>query len=316
MNSERRAQSKMHHGRRSIRILTSIIAVAALLATTHTGAAAQYAEVDASGATLHISFATRLDERKTSALIDWLRAIVADVHGLYGRFPLSEVRVHVVPSRGWRGDDSPVSFGRVTRRGGEVIELYINPDRPMAEFYGDWTAPHEFSHLLLPAIGWRHRWISEGFASYYQNVLLARAGHYTSDTAVRKLREGFDRGRSSRPTLSPNEAARDGVRRARYKIYWSGAAVALLADLRLRERSAGRESLDTVLGRFQSCCLPSRRRWSGAELFEKLDELAGEPVFMPLYRQYADRPGFPDVDAALADPVLRDDIFAVRKSTD
>ena len=135
-------------------------------------------------------------------------------------------------------------------------------------------------------------------------------------TSRRRLLNQSSRGRNSRPELSPNEAAREGVRRARYKIYWSGAAIALLADVRLRERSAGRESLDVVLGRFQACCLPSSRRWSGIELFEKLDSLASAPVFMPLYREHADTAGFPDVAEALSNPLLRNDIFAVRKYTD
>lgn len=316
MNSITAKQSNGNHGRRAIHRLTSIPAAVMALAVMHAEAAERYTTFDASGTTLHVSFAERLDEGKASALTNWLREVVADVHGLYGRFPLPEVRVHIIPRRGWGGNGVPVAFGRVTRRGGETVELYVNPDRPIAEFFEDWTAPHEFSHLLLPAITWRQRWISEGFASYYQNVLLARAGHYSAETAIRKLSEGFARGRSSWPDLSPNEAAREGIYRARYKIYWSGAALALLADLRLRERSGGRQSLDVVLGRFQACCLPSRRRWSGVELFEKLDELAGEPVFMPLYRRYADQPGFPDVDAALSNPVLRNDIFAVRKYTD
>ncbi len=316
MNSASAILSKLHHGRRSIRHLASIIVIGAILTATRTAAAEHYTVVDASGATLCVNFVEHLDEHKASALIEWLRAVAADLHGLYGRFPLSEVRVYVVPRRAGGNDDAPVSFGRVTRRGGEAIELYINPDRPIAEFYEDWTAPHEFSHLLLPAMSWRHRWISEGFASYYQNVLLARAGHYSADTAIRMLREGFGRGRASRPELSPNEASREGVNRARYKIYWSGAAIALQADLRLRERSGGRMTLDEVLGRFQACCLPSQRRWSGVDFFEKLDELAGDSVFMPLYHRFADRPGFPDVDAALANPVLRNDIFAVRKYTD
>ena len=78
------------------------------------------------------------------------------------------------------------------------------------------------------------------------------------------------------------------------KVYWSGAAIALMADVQLRERSGGAESLDVVLGRFQECCLPSDRTWSGPELFAQLDELASSPVFTPLYRRFADTAGFPD----------------------
>ena len=85
------------------------------------------------------------------------------------------------------------------------------------------------------------------------------------------------------------------------KVYWSGAAIALLADIQLRRQSNGEESLDTVLGQLQACCLPSRRRWSGQRLFEKLDSFIASPVFMPLYREYANQEGFPELASVLRD---------------
>ena len=78
-------------------------------------------------------------------------------------------------------------------------------------------------------------------------------------------------------------------------VYWSGAAVALLADVELREMSDGKESLDTVLGRLQSCCLPSHRQWRGQEFFSKLDELSAYKVFSRLYDEHADSRGLPDL---------------------
>jgi hypothetical protein len=295
------------------RLLTTLTIL--LLTTAVAHGQPRYVEAASAGASLQIHFAGLVEEQKAVAIVQWLQHVAEDVGGVYGRFPLETLRIVVVPQHdGRRGTGSPVPFGRVTRSGRETVELYIDTDRPMADFYADWTLTHEFSHLLLPRIAWQQRWISEGFASYYQNVLMARAGHYSTETALRKLAAGFERGRQSRPQLSPNEAALEGVRRARYKIYWSGAAIALHADVVLRERSGGKESLDVILGRFQRCCLPSRRSWSGKELFETLDSLASTPVFMPLYRRYADQPGFPDVDGVLASPLVRNDIFAVRTS--
>ena len=228
------------------------------------------------------------------AMIDWVRAAATNVSLAYGRFPNPSPQVVVIPVGGGRGS-SPVPFGRVVRDGGEAIELFINERRPIDEFYDDWTATHEFSHLMLPYLRSSHRWISEGFAQYYQNLLLARAGQYTETRAWQKLYEGFERGRVSRPELSPNEAAERGVGRATMKIYWSGAVVALMADVELRRSTLGEVSLDSLLHRLQVCCLPSTRSWSGIELFEKLDGFVEEPVFMPLYEQHADSDGFPDI---------------------
>ncbi len=278
------------------------ILAAAILSTqsSATSTAALVTKAEIPGATLHITVLQPVDDEKAAQLVDWLRSASTNVSLAYGRFPNPSPSVIVQPTGRYSwGGNSPVPFGRVMRDDGERVELYVNVDRPIEEFYGDWTATHEFSHLMLPYVSPRNKWISEGFASYYQNVLMSRAGRYTAAEAWKKLSDGFERGRRSRPELSLNEAADAGVRRARMKIYWSGAAIALLADVALREQSGGRESLDTVLDDLQRCCLPSTRTWSGPELFSKLDSFVEEPVFMPLYRRYANRAGFPDVAPAL-----------------
>lgn len=84
-------------------------------------------------------------------------------------------------------------------------------------------------------------------------------------------------------------------------IYWSGAAIALMGDVELRRLSKGRESLDTVLGRLATCCLPSPDVWEGKELFRRLDTLSGIAVFVPLYDKYANTPGMPDTRQLLQD---------------
>ena len=281
-------------------MITGSLLAVSLLAASSGGSI--YAQQVVAGATLDIEIRQPVQDDKAEEIIEWLRSTALQVNQTYGRFPNPALRIVVIPSgRSSRGGDKAVYFGRVTRQGRETVELFVNADRPIAEFYDDWTATHEFSHLMLPLLSQRYRWISEGFASYYQNVLMSRAGRYTPESAWQRLGEGFARGAESRPELTLNQASAGGIRAARMKIYWSGAAIALLADVELRRRSGGKESLDTVLGELQQCCLPSKQRWSGIRLFEKLDSFLDEPVFMPLYRQHADAKGFPDMK-----PVLRD----------
>lgn len=255
-----------------------------------------YREVEVPGATLRVSLLRSEDPAGDrlgiTAIEEWLRATATDVTLAYGRFPNPSPQVVVIPAVDSRR--SAVPYGRVIRDGGESIELFVDLTHPLDALFGDWTATHEFSHLMLPYLEREHRWVSEGFAQYYQNVLLARSGAYDPAKAWRELYEGFERGRLSRPELSPNAAAERGLSSARMKIYWSGAALALMADVELRRRSDGQETLDHVLGRLQACCLPSSRVWTGPELFATLDSLASHPVFMPLYRRYADTAGFPD----------------------
>ena len=239
------------------------------------------------------------DDVDTASLYQWVAATATDVALTYGRFPNPSPQVVVVPLKDSRGD-SPVPYGQVIRDGGETVQLFVDIGRPMTDIMADWTATHEFSHLMVPYLNRKSRWISEGFAQYYQNVLLTRAGSYDERYAWQKIYDGLERGRLSRPELSPNAAAEGGIRTGLMKVYWSGAAIALMADVELRRRSDGRESLDLALSRLQNCCLPGDRVWSGAEFFSKLDSLVSEPIFMPLYRRYADTAGFPDTSALFA----------------
>jgi len=257
-----------------------------------------YREVAVPGAVLRTSILPGRSSHSAlppAAIAEWVAATATDISLVYQRFPNPSPMVLVVPAGRPSFRQSAVPFGQVVRDGGAMVELFIDSSQPIDSFLGDWTATHEFSHLLLPYLNRDHKWISEGFAQFYQNVLLTRAGNYEPQFAWQKLHDGLNRGRTARPDLSPNEAASRSASGARMKVYWSGAALALLADVELRQRSGGRESLDVVLDRFQTCCLPSESIWDGPEFLAKLDSLVDEPVFMPLYRRIADQPGFPDV---------------------
>ena len=191
-------------------------------------------------------------------------------------------------------------FGYVIRDGGETVRFFVDPGSTLQEFLGDWTATHEFSHLLLPYVRSREKWISEGFASYYQNVLLARRGVYSEQEAWQRLHRSFRQAGEivDPPTL--RELDSRPFWEVRMLIYWGGAALALLADAELRSGEGGL-SLDEVLGRLRACCLPSERAWDGRELFARLDDLSGRDVFLSLYARHMVERGMPDLEGLYAD---------------
>ena len=82
--------------------------------------------------------------------------------------------------------------------------------------------------------------------------------------------------------------------RAFMRVYWSGAAIALLADMRLREADNGL-SLDVALSRLAECCLPSNRMWTAQQALDRLDSLTESDVFARLGERYRDSDEFPDV---------------------
>jgi len=192
-----------------------------------------------------------------------------------------------------------VPWGQVTRGGGSAVHLFVGADAGYAGWRADWTATHEFAHLLHPFMGDAGRWLGEGLASYYQNVLRARSGALSADEATARLRAGFERGRLATPADAPAlaDAARARQRGSTMRIYWAGAAFWLQADLALRQRG---DSLDGVLDRFARAHLPASRRWQPEEFIAALADLAPLFEWQVHYRQYAASRRFPDVGASLA----------------
>ena len=253
-------------------------------------------KVDVAGSQLDIAILDGSPPVDVKQISDWLADAAAMVGGVYGRFPYPRAQVMVVPNARVR---EPAPWAFVTRGGGPAVHFVINQRRPIGEFYDDWTAAHEFSHLLLPLVDSRDAWLSEGLATYYQNVLRARAGRLSAQQAWLKLHAGFDRGRNEASTLTLAEATRRMYRsRLFMKVYWTGTAIMLLADVRLRQISDGSQSLDTVLAELNDCCFEPQREWRARDLFAKLDALTQTTVFTDLLNEYADSAQFPDLSAA------------------
>jgi predicted metalloprotease with PDZ domain len=79
------------------------------------------------------------------------------------------------------------------------------------------------------------------------------------------------------------------------RVYWEGAAMLLIADVRLRQMTAGKQSLDSALASLNDCCAMADRAWSARELFDKLDELTGTNIFSEIQNQHVASRIFPDL---------------------
>lgn len=222
----------------------------------------------------------------------WLTRAVQTTASVGGRFPLDRLQFVIVPV-----DDpgAEVAFGMVRRGGGSSILLLPSVDAQVAELEADWVAIHELSHLWLPRLHARDRWLSEGIATYLQEVLRARCGLQSSDRAWSRIREGFQRGRrsgSGRPladeSLSMNRTG------AYQRVYWAGTAFALETDLRLRRRSNGETTLLTVLNDAQRNWQEEARLVSASRVLEALEQASGAEFIAALGEGYAASSDFPD----------------------
>jgi len=255
------------------------------------------------GGVLRLAILHGADAEQRAKLHDWLARVSRAVLSAYGRLPLPDVQVLMIPV-GQLGMASraaaafaprAVHFGQSVRGQGNALELLIDPTRPAEEFDASWIPVHELSHLMHPYLGDRGSWVAEGLATYYQNVLRGRSGLLTPAQAWDRLREGFLDNDAKQYDTTLERAATTMHRNHDYqRIYWSGAAFWLTVDRDLRRDSGGKLSVALALSRFRDCCLPSHRGWAPQDFVAKLDSLIGAQTFSSRYREFSQLRQFPD----------------------
>jgi len=262
--------------------------------------------IELPGGVLRLSILAGVDATQRVKLEHWFDRVAHAVLGAYGRLPLADVQVLMLPV-GARARGQAVVFGQSVRGQGNALQLLIDPSRPEAEFDDDWMAVHELSHLMHPYLGDRGSWLAEGLATYYQNVLRARGGLLTTAQGWDRLAEGFKRGAAARGDGTLEQTAANMHRtHAFQRVYWAGAAFWLTVDRDLRRESGGKVGLDTALSRFRDCCLPAYRAWRPEDFVARLDALAGTTLIVARYREFAAMRGFPDWNALYADLGVRE----------
>ncbi len=224
-------------------------------------------EISAAGATFSVAVMDRPHAITDRGLEQWLRRAAETVASLYGgTFPVPRLQVIVVP---YSGGGDPVYFGLALRGGGPAVQLLISDTAKDADFPGEWVAIHEMLHHGMPFIDHAEAWLSEGFVTYYTEVLRGRMGLLSERAAWQAIMAGMDRGKATSAELTLGQASREmHVHRAYQHVYWGGAAIALLADVALR---AAGSSLDHRMHALQRCCAQSPRIWTAPETVAAMD---------------------------------------------
>lgn len=255
--------------------------------------------VDVPGARLRLAVLDGNPPANDAAMRAWVEDAARSVAAVTGRFPVPSPQILVMPGAPAK-EPTPWAY---VQRGGQAAALFrVNQRRPLREYVEDWTAPHELSHFLLPYVNASDAWLSEGMASYYQNVARARSGALTPAEAWQRMHSSFKRGRDwAQKGATLAQATERMFRGDGYmRVYWSGAAILLIADVRLRALSDNRQSLDTVLAAFDECCLDPEPEWTARQVFERFDAISGTDVFRTLYDRYVNSADFPDLDEVYA----------------
>ena len=222
----------------------------------------------------------------------WLNQALLVASQSDGRLPARALQILVVPGQGRE------PFGSVARGGGASVLMLIPEHFDAEKLRRDWVLPHELSHLLLPFVVREDAWLPEGLATYYQELLRARAGVISAEEALANLADGLrSAAREGTGRTLADESRAMHRTRAYRSVYWGGAGHLLMADVALRRRSHGRETLDGLLSALRAETHGPSPMSARVALL-RLDALGGGELFGAI-ATHSQAHAFPDFEPTL-----------------
>lgn len=268
-----------------------LLGLAGLTLPAHAPAAEpEVVVVDAAGARLELQFAPGFDAPLRAAAQAWVRRSADAVAGYFGRFPVPQAEILIVPvdGRGVRG-------GTAYAEPSLLLRLRLGRDATPAELLDDWIMVHEMVHLAVPRVPRPQNWLHEGVATYVEGVARVQAGLSTPQRLWGELVRGMphglpregDRGLDLTPTWG--------------RTYWGGALFCLLADVQARRRSGGRAGLQQALQGVLAAGGHYGVDWPVARILEVADTALGQTTLTELHALMGRCPAAVDLTALWQD---------------
>ncbi len=221
----------------------------------------------------------------------WVADAASVITPLFGRFPVDRTTLFVVPAKG----EDEVVFGKVLSLAGASVVVVVGDRMPASARQQDWVLVHELFHLGFPTFRGEGRWLGEGLATYYEPILRARAGWTTESEVYKQFARNMPRGLANRGS-GAGLSQRDDLD----SIYWGGALFCFAADVKIREETRGKRSLDDVLRAGLARGGDATRVWTVAEVVRLADQVTGTNVVSEMYDRHAARGERIDLDGLMA----------------
>jgi hypothetical protein len=253
-------------------------------------------DIDVQKGIIHLAFAPGDFELPRSKIMDWIKRSAKAVSTYYGRFPVSSLKLLLVPVTGAR-----VQGGTTWGYRGAAIRIPFGRESDEADLKRDWIMVHEMVHTALPDMDERYNWLSEGLAVYVEPIARVQAGDLTAQdiwyAMVRDMPKGLpqagDRGLDNTPTWG--------------RKYWGGALFCLLADIEIRKRTNNKLGLQDAMRGVLAAGGNHEQDWSIQRILETADKAVGVDVLTRLHDQMGTTPVTPDLDALWRDLGIRVD---------
>jgi len=217
-------------------------------------------------------------------LLAWLERCAAAVALYYGEFPVPLARVSIDLF-----DGAGIHGGQARPTSPPSVVIRVGTRSSARQFERNWSMTHELVHLAFPNVQDQHHWIEEGLATYVEPIARARLGWITEDDVWAEWIENMPLGVPRTRGLDQDSSWA--------ATYWGGALFCLLADIEIREHTAGRFGLEHALRAIVAAGGTLSERWPLTRALETGDRATGTTALMDTYHTLADHPRDIDLPA-------------------
>jgi predicted metalloprotease with PDZ domain len=196
-----------------------------------------------------VYFATRARwEFTDSSFANLAQKLLASERGFWHDTAIPNYLITLLPS-----DDTPGNYGGTALE--DSFALFMSPTSAL-DFNTKFLLAHEIFHSWNAAKLGEIRqespyWFTEGFTDYYARLLLLRAGLISAEEYTRDVDDQYREYLSSPVLHTSGKRAREEFfedPNLQRLAYLRGDFLALRWDQLIRQKSGGKESLDTVMG--------------------------------------------------------------------
>jgi hypothetical protein len=251
-------------------------------------------DLEVSGGTIHVAFAPGTVALPRETIFDWIKASAKAVSIYYGRFPVSALRLLIVPVDGAR-----VRGGTTWGYRGAAIRLPFGRDSSEDDLRRDWVIVHEMVHTALPDLDERYNWLSEGLAVYVEPVARVQTGDLTAREIWQAMMRDMPKGLPQASDQGLDNTDTWGRK------YWGGAMFCLFADVEIRKRTGNKFGLQDAMRGVIAAGGNHEHDWSIERVLSTADKAVGVDVLTRMHSEWGSKPVTPDLASLWRDLGLK-----------
>jgi hypothetical protein len=241
-------------------------------------------DLEIAGSTIHVGFAPGDMSLPREKLLDWIRQCATAVAAYYGRFPVEQLRLLLVPVDGAR-----IRGGTTWGYRGAAIRIPIGRESTEDVLRHDWVMVHEMVHTALPDLDSRYNWLSEGLAVYVEPIARVQAGDLPAAEIWQAMMRDMPKGLPQAGDQGLDNTDTWGRK------YWGGAMFCLLADIEIRKRTGNKFGLQDAMRGVLAAGGNHEKEWSLDRLLATADKAVGVDVLTKLHNEMGPKAVTPDL---------------------